>query len=77
VHKLIKEYKLLNFVDAIKFVNQIAEVAENEGHHPNISIRYNIVLIEIYTHAIDGLSENDFILASKIDETFSNGFINN
>lgn len=69
-HKIKKEYSLIHFKDAISFVNQIAELAEDEGHHPNITILYNLVIIEIYTHAINGLSENDFILAAKIDEIF-------
>lgn len=70
-HKIKKDYTLIHFKDAISFINQIAELAENEGHHPNITILYNLVIIEIYTHAINGLSENDFILAAKIDEIFS------
>ena len=70
IHKIKKEYSLIHFKDAISFVNQIAELAEDEGHHPNITILYNLVIIEIYTHAINGLSENDFILAAKIDEIF-------
>jgi 4a-hydroxytetrahydrobiopterin dehydratase len=71
VHRILKEFSLLHFMDAIGFVNQIAELAEDEGHHPYITILYNLVKIEIYTHAINGLSENDFILASKIDEIYN------
>ena len=71
VHKIKKDYSLLHFKDAISFVNQIAELAESEGHHPNISIIFNLVIIEIFTHAIGGLSENDFILAAKIDEIYN------
>ena len=67
VHKIKKIFKFEGFVDAINFVNKIAKVAEEEGHHPNISINYNKVYIELYTHAIVGLSMNDFIMASKID----------
>lgn len=74
VHKIRKEYKLLHFKDSISFVNQIAELAEDEGHHPNIEILYNIVIIEIYTHAIESLSENDFILAAKIDDIFTSEY---
>ena len=66
---LYKKFKFKNFVEAIKFVNKIAEVAESEGHHPDFSVHYSKVEIEIWTHAIKGLSENDFILAAKIDET--------
>ncbi len=65
--KITKEYKFKDFIGAINFVNNIAELAESEGHHPDIHIRYNKVLLELNTHAIDGLFENDFILAAKID----------
>jgi len=63
-----KKFKFKNFKEAMEFVNKIANIAEQEGHHPDISIHWNIVEIELWTHAIKGLSENDFILAAKIDE---------
>jgi len=66
--KISKVYKFKDFIGAINFVNNIAELAESEGHHPDIHIHYNKVLLELWTHAIDGLFENDFILAAKIDE---------
>lgn len=62
-----KEYKFRNFLEAIEFVNKIAQVAEEEGHHPDIHISYSRVRLDIWTHSINGLSENDFILADKID----------
>ena len=62
-----KEFKFKDFIGAINFVNNVAEIAESEGHHPDIHINYNKVLLELTTHAIGGLSENDFILAAKID----------
>lgn len=65
--KIVKEFKFGDFVQAMKFVNQIAEIAENEGHHPDISIRYNKVEITLWTHFVKGLSENDFIVAAKIE----------
>ena|SRR3989338_2696526 len=65
---LFKKFKFKNFVEAIKFVNKIAEIAKNEGHHPDFSVHYNRVEIELWTHVISGLSENDFIVAAKIDE---------
>lgn len=65
--KIAKEYKFKDFIDAMNFVKKVAEIAENEGHHPDIYINYNKVLLEHSTHAIGGLSENDFILATKID----------
>jgi len=65
--KILKEYKFKDFIGAINFVNKVAEIAESEGHHPDIKINYNKVLLELSTHAIGGLSENDCILAAKID----------
>jgi 4a-hydroxytetrahydrobiopterin dehydratase len=65
--KISKEFKFKDFIGAINFVNNIAELAESEGHHPDIHIHYNKVLLELWTHAIDGLHVNDFILAAKID----------
>lgn len=64
---ITKEFKFKNFVEAMKLVNRVADLAESEGHHPDIHIHYNVVRFDIWTHAIDGLSENDFILAAKID----------
>lgn len=65
--KISKEYKFKDFIGAINFVEKVAEIAEEEGHHPDIQIHYNKVLLELSTHAIGGLSENDFIIAAKID----------
>ena len=62
-----REYTFKDFIGAINFVNTIAELAEEESHHPDITIRYNTVLLELSTHDVGGLSENDFILAAKID----------
>ena len=69
--KLSRDFKFKNFVAAIKFVNQVADIAEAEGHHPNLHIFYSKVTIELWTHAVGGLSENDFILAAKIDSFYS------
>lgn len=65
--KLVREFKFVNFRQTMNFVNQVAEVAEAEGHHPDLHISYANLRLELWTHAIQGLSENDFILASKID----------
>jgi len=65
---LHKEFKFDNFIENMKFLNRIAQLAEDEGHHPDFCVHYNKTEFEIWTHAIDGLSENDFILAAKIDE---------
>jgi 4a-hydroxytetrahydrobiopterin dehydratase len=64
--KLSHEFKFKNFKEAIAFVNRVADIAESEGHHPDIYIFYNLVRLELSTHAIGGLSENDFIVAAKI-----------
>ncbi len=69
IPQITKEYKFDDFKEALAFVNKVAELAEQEGHHPNIIIHdYRKVKISLYTHAIKGLHENDFILAAKIDE---------
>lgn len=61
------EFKFKDFKEAMEFVNQVAEIANGEGHHPDIHIYYNKVLIELWTHNIGGLSVNDFIMAVKIE----------
>jgi uncharacterized protein (TIGR00730 family) len=67
--KIEKTLSFKNFTEATAFVNKVAHIAEEENHHPDIEIfNFNKVKITLYTHNIDGLSENDFILASKIDE---------
>jgi 4a-hydroxytetrahydrobiopterin dehydratase len=66
-HYLSKEYKFTNFAAALDFVNRVGEVAEAEGHHPDIEFGWGYARLKIYTHAIDGLSESDFILAARID----------
>lgn len=67
VHKLRRQFKFKTFPEAMAFVNKVAEIAEKEQHHPDIYIFYNKVQIELFTHAVGGISENDFIMASKID----------
>ena len=66
--KISRLFKFKNFKEAMAFVNKVAQLAEEEGHHPDISISWNKVTLELTTHAIGGLSENDFILASKIEQ---------
>lgn len=66
--KLTKEFRFKNFVQSMGFANQVALIAQAEDHHPDIQISYSKVVIELWTHAIGGLSENDFILAAKIDQ---------
>lgn len=62
-----RDFKFKNFKEAMDFVNKVAKIAEAEGHHPDIYIFYNKVNLTLYTHAVKGLSENDFILAAKIN----------
>ncbi len=69
---LTRAYRFKNFSEAMRFVNRVAELAEAEGHHPDIAISYSNVTLTLTTHAIVGLSENDFILAAKIDAQESN-----
>ncbi|MBI5554050.1 MAG: 4a-hydroxytetrahydrobiopterin dehydratase [Candidatus Diapherotrites archaeon] len=67
IHKLRREFTFKDFKQAMKFVNRVARLAEREGHHPNLFIFYRRVECELFTHALHGLSENDFILAAKIN----------
>ncbi len=65
-----KKYTFKNFAEALAFVNKVGALAESEGHHPDIHMAdYKFVTIELSTHAILGLSQNDFILSAKIDES--------
>mgnify|MGYP001578602395 CR=1 FL=1 len=66
--KIRREFTFKNFVEAMRFVNRVAELAESEGHHPDLHVAYSRVRIELWTHAVHGLSENDFILAAKINK---------
>lgn len=66
--KLSREYSFKDFKNTMGFVNKVADLAEAEGHHPVMHVSYNKVVIELWTHAIGGLSENDFILAAKIEK---------
>jgi 4a-hydroxytetrahydrobiopterin dehydratase len=66
-HHLIKSYQFPDFREAQQFVNRVAEIAEQQGHHPDICFGWGRAEITIMTHDIDGLSENDFILAARID----------
>ena len=68
IYFLEKKFKFKNFFDSQKFVNEVGKISEEEGHHPEISFGWGYAKINITTHAIEGLSENDFILAAKIDK---------
>ena len=66
-HHLKKEYRFKNFKEALDLVNRVGELAEEQGHHPDICFGWGKVEVTIWTHKIDGLTESDFILAAKID----------
>ena len=68
---LEKNFTFKNFIDSQNFVNKVGEISEREGHHPDIIFGWGYAKINITTHAIKGLSENDFILAAKIDQIFN------
>ena len=68
IYLLEKKFEFKNFLESQKFVNEVGKISEEEGHHPDIQFGWGYAKIEITTHAIDGLSENDFILAAKIDK---------
>ena len=65
---LEKEFKFQNFIKSQEFVNKVGSIAELEGHHPDIHFGWGYTKIKIFTHAIKGLAESDFILAAKIDQ---------
>ena len=65
---IIKEFKFENFLKSQSFVNKVGEIAENEGHHPDIFFGWGYAKVKIFTHAIQGLAESDFILAAKVDK---------
>lgn len=67
-HKIRRQFSFRDFKEALAFVNKVGELAESEGHHPDIKIVYNKVQLDLFTHAVGGLSENDFIVAAKIDK---------
>ena len=67
--KISKHFTFKDFAQALAFTNKIGAIAEREGHHPDLTLGWGKVGVELTTHAIGGLSENDFILAAKIDKT--------
>lgn len=66
-HEIFREFKFKNFAEALAFVNKIGAIAESEGHHPDIEFGWGYARITLFTHAVKGLSENDFIMAAKIN----------
>lgn len=72
--RLVKRYTVRRFTGAVAFVNAIAPVAEEEGHHPDLYVRWGEVRVYLWTHAIGVLSENDFAMAAKIDRVYADRF---
>lgn len=69
-HHLEKQFTLKNFKESLALTNAIGELSEQQGHHPVIELMWGKVIVRIWTHKIDGLTESDFILAAKIDDVF-------
>jgi 4a-hydroxytetrahydrobiopterin dehydratase len=67
-HHITREFKFPDFRTALNFVNRVGEVAEQQGHHPDILLSWGRVEVTLWTHKIDGLTESDFIMAAKIDQ---------
>ena len=67
-HHLEKAYKFRNFREALDFTNKIGEIAESQGHHPDIQLAWGRVVVQVWTHKINGLTESDFIFAAKVEQ---------
>ncbi len=67
-HHLVREFRFPDFLQALAATNRVGQLAEEQGHHPDLQLGWGKLAIEIWTHKIDGLTESDFILAAKIDE---------
>ena len=66
-HQLEREFKFKDFLESLTFTNRVGELAEEQGHHPDIYLSWGKVKVTIWTHKVDGLTESDFVLAAKID----------
>ncbi len=67
-HHLRRRFRFKNFREALDFVNRVGELAEEQGHHPDVGFGWGYAEVTVYTHKIDGLTESDFILAAKISK---------
>ncbi len=70
-HHLLRSFSFPDFKTALDFVNRVGAVAEQEGHHPDLTLSWGRVDAKTYTHKVDGLTESDFVLAAKIDRLYS------
>lgn len=66
--KIERNFEFTDFKESMQFVNKVADIAEEQGHHPDFHIHYNKVILELWTHSMNGLSENDFVMAAKIND---------
>lgn len=71
--RIHKQLRFADFKEAMRFVNAMADLAEAEGHHPDFAVHYSTVDVTLWTHAVGGLSENDFIVAAKLDRLIARG----
>jgi len=69
-HHLTKEYRFKNFLEALAFTNAVGAIAEGENHHPDIHLAWGKVVVTIWTHKIDGLTESDFVFAAKVEKAW-------
>lgn len=67
-HHLEKEFSFPDFLQALEFTNEVGELAEEQGHHPDIHLAWGKVRVTVWTHKIDGLTESDFVFAAKVEE---------
>jgi 4a-hydroxytetrahydrobiopterin dehydratase len=74
-HRIVRTFRFLNFRESLAFVEKVGELAETEGHHPDISFGWGYATISLQTKKIKGLHENDFILAAKIDQEFDRAHV--
>lgn len=72
-HHIEKTYRFRNFREALAFTNAAGEIAEEQGHHPEITLTWGRVTVRVWTHKIDGLTESDFVLAAKVEQAFAKG----
>jgi 4a-hydroxytetrahydrobiopterin dehydratase len=70
-HHLRREFRFRNFRGALDFVNRVGELAEEQGHHPDVEFGWGRAAITVFTHKIDGLTESDFVLAAKVDRLYA------
>lgn len=69
-HHLERAFRFKNFRQALDFTNQVGELAEEQGHHPDIQLSWGKVVLTLWTHKIDGLTESDFVFAAKVDQLY-------